>query len=383
MQHRRQRPLPRTPDHRVQQQKAERADRHPPTGEGRGEPALQRCRRSNDATTMMPTMPTAPAISAHRVGLGTVAKTLIRPAPGIPAEAPSGNAAQLGIAAELQRADVGGDRPAVGRRHPVGVRVHRTVAVGDHLQEMPVGRLAQPRRVEARRPRHPALTTIPSPSPVRPWQGAQKMSNRSRPRASNSADIGGRSAVFGIPDNGIAGDGAGGRNLLDPVVGEQSRGLVGLVFWLADHPLIAAHEGDRQADHRHRRRPHDGTSLIRCGRSPARNRRTASASNNGSVRAIARKNLSSDARSNCSPSNKGWCSRGSRSLMNIASNAAITASQHGNLERRQRKCRPRGERPAADVDRIIDGVEIPQQEVAQGPAGEKPGGADPCQPALA
>ena len=51
----------------------------------------------------------------------------------------------------LERADVGGDRPAVGRRHAVRVAVHRAVAVGDHVDEQLVRRIHQPRFVEARR----------------------------------------------------------------------------------------------------------------------------------------------------------------------------------------------------------------------------------------
>ena len=43
---------------------------------------------------------------------------------------------------KLQRADIGGDRPAVLRRDPAGERVHRAVAVGHHVVEMLRRRIA-------------------------------------------------------------------------------------------------------------------------------------------------------------------------------------------------------------------------------------------------
>ena len=59
--------------------------------------------------------------------------------------------------AELQRADVGGDRPAVGHRHLRRVVLHRAEAVRHHVEEIADRRVAQPLVVERRRRPEAAL----------------------------------------------------------------------------------------------------------------------------------------------------------------------------------------------------------------------------------
>ena len=79
----------------------------------------------------------------------------------------------FGRGCPLQRADVGRDRPAIGRRHPVGIAVHHAVAVGDHVDKMLVRRRDEPRIVELGGRGKPRWTTIPSASPPSPWHRAE------------------------------------------------------------------------------------------------------------------------------------------------------------------------------------------------------------------
>src|SRR6476659_2613931 len=63
----------------------------------------------------------------------------------------------LSVLAELQRANIGDDRPAILWRYTVGVGIHHAEAVGDHVEEVASRRLAQPILVERGRRREAAL----------------------------------------------------------------------------------------------------------------------------------------------------------------------------------------------------------------------------------
>src|SRR5436190_9768154 len=67
--------------------------------------------------------------------------------------------------AELKGANISGDAPAVIRGNSVVVAVHRPVTVGDHVVEVPVRRIAQPRQIEAWRAHEAALRDHPVPAP--------------------------------------------------------------------------------------------------------------------------------------------------------------------------------------------------------------------------
>ena len=100
---------------------------------------------------------------------------------------PPGTSAVGGVLAELQRADVGDDRPAIARRRSARVVRHRAEAVGHHVEEVAGLRVAQPVVVERRR-----LLDSRAARPCRcrcrsaPWQGVQKMLKRSWPRSSTA-----------------------------------------------------------------------------------------------------------------------------------------------------------------------------------------------------
>ena len=86
-----------------------------------------------------------------------------------------GRSSSLGVLAQLQGPDVGDDRPAVVGRDPRGVRVHRAVAVGDHVEE--VAERAASRSSVARgttaAARSRAGRSSPGRRPSSPWQGEQ------------------------------------------------------------------------------------------------------------------------------------------------------------------------------------------------------------------
>ena len=63
----------------------------------------------------------------------------------------AGTSSTVASLAELQRADVRGDRPAVGDRHLRRVVLHRAEAVGHHVEEVADRRVAQPLLVVRRR----------------------------------------------------------------------------------------------------------------------------------------------------------------------------------------------------------------------------------------
>ena len=65
--------------------------------------------------------------------------------------------------AQLQRADVGGDRPAIGHRHLRRIVLHRAEAVGHDVEEVADGRVAQALLVIRRRRRKPRCTIMPLP----------------------------------------------------------------------------------------------------------------------------------------------------------------------------------------------------------------------------
>ena len=88
--------------------------------------------------------------------------------------------------AELQRPDIGDDGPSIIGRDAVGIGIHGAVPFADTVIEMAVRCVAQARTVIARRCGKPRRAIMPSPSPARLWHGAQKISNRSRPRLRSS-----------------------------------------------------------------------------------------------------------------------------------------------------------------------------------------------------
>ena len=78
------------------------------------------------------------------------------------------------VLAQLQSADVGGDGPAVARWHLLLVVGHRAVAIGDDVEKMADGDLAQPVNVVRRRRRIAALDDLAvSPYRAASWQTTQ------------------------------------------------------------------------------------------------------------------------------------------------------------------------------------------------------------------
>ena len=75
--------------------------------------------------------------------------------------------------AQLQRPDVGGDRPAVGGRDPRGVGVHRPVAAGHHVKEVADRVRAQLFAVNTTEADETALDDHPPAVARSPWQGVQ------------------------------------------------------------------------------------------------------------------------------------------------------------------------------------------------------------------
>ena len=69
----------------------------------------------------------------------------------------AGTSARMRAGARLQGPDIGGDRPAVGWRHPRRIGIHDPVAVGDDVVEMLHRRLPQAVDVIGRRRREAAL----------------------------------------------------------------------------------------------------------------------------------------------------------------------------------------------------------------------------------
>src|SRR5690242_12329582 len=69
----------------------------------------------------------------------------------------SRNVGERRMLAQLQRANIGDDRPAVAWPHAVAIAVHHAIAIGDDVEEMLVVRVAQARLMQARRLRHAAL----------------------------------------------------------------------------------------------------------------------------------------------------------------------------------------------------------------------------------
>src|SRR5579862_753452 len=68
-----------------------------------------------------------------------------------------GEIGKLGALAQLQRADIRGDAPAVFHRHLGGIAPHGAVAIGHYVEEVTGRRLAQPVDVIARGLLEPAL----------------------------------------------------------------------------------------------------------------------------------------------------------------------------------------------------------------------------------
>jgi len=67
-----------------------------------------------------------------------------------------GHVRERGVLAALERADVGGDGPAVGDGDAIGVGIHHAVAVRDDVEEMADGRIAEALLVVGRRRRKTA-----------------------------------------------------------------------------------------------------------------------------------------------------------------------------------------------------------------------------------
>ena len=138
--------------------------------------------RSSNSATAAPTSRRAQARGSARSGHASWR------APSSRARPLGRNIVERGVLAQLQRPDIGDDRPAVARRHAGGVGIHHAIAIGDDVEEMLVVRLrAAGRRGSSSAAACRAATIMPLPSPSRPWHGAQKISNRCRPRASNCA----------------------------------------------------------------------------------------------------------------------------------------------------------------------------------------------------
>src|SRR6185437_15750512 len=79
-----------------------------------------------------------------------------------------------GMAAQLQRPDIGDDCPAVVRRHAGGVGIHYAITVGDDVEEMLVVGSSQPVVVIAGRTRHAALDHNAVAVAARPITGRAK-----------------------------------------------------------------------------------------------------------------------------------------------------------------------------------------------------------------
>src|SRR5581483_8987379 len=71
------------------------------------------------------------------------------------------------LTAELQRAYIGDDRPAIPWRHAGRIGIHCAMAVGDDVEEILVFRGAQPIVVIAGRARHAALDDDAGPVAAR------------------------------------------------------------------------------------------------------------------------------------------------------------------------------------------------------------------------
>src|SRR6201999_2423 len=61
------------------------------------------------------------------------------------------------VLAELQSADIGGDRPAIRRGGAIGVGVHHPMALGDDIDDIVGADIAQPCLMIARRLREAAI----------------------------------------------------------------------------------------------------------------------------------------------------------------------------------------------------------------------------------
>ena len=113
---------------------------------------LEELRRVDDrADELTAAAPAAPAVSSVRwcagsSGIRASAVCVEAPLPdrALPRSRSAGTSASVRVLAQLQRADVGGDRPAVARVDLRRVVRHRAEAVGDDVEEVADRRVAQP-----------------------------------------------------------------------------------------------------------------------------------------------------------------------------------------------------------------------------------------------
>ncbi len=153
--------------------------------------------------------------------------------------------------AELQDLDIGGDGPAVGRRHAVGVGIHDAIAVGDDLDHMIGGHGPQARAGETLRPgktagRHDAVAvagravTLHAVDGVAGLAPGQKCSRHGRPRG-----------LGGLPGGILLSHRPGRRGLIDLAIGEQLGAAEVVITVLLGHLVTA----------RQKKRPKEDQSL--------------------------------------------------------------------------------------------------------------------------
>ena len=133
-----------------------------------------------------------------------------------------------GVPAELQRADIGDDGPAVVRRHPRGVGIHHAIAMGDDVEEMLVGGRAQPVAWKLADAACRAATIMPWPSP-RGRDKARRRYRSARARASSNAAVNSGLVRAPHPRRIVARDRAR-RRLQRLAVAEKRRGSYSAYF---------------------------------------------------------------------------------------------------------------------------------------------------------
>src|SRR5437016_828919 len=241
--------------------------------------------------------------------------------------------------AQLQRADVGDDRPAILARDAIAVRVHHAIAFGDDIVEVPVGGRAQPVEVERRRMRKAAARDDAVTIAERAVAGravdvvalapALQQCERQR-RRDGDLPFGAHPRAGCSRENAARmRDRAFDRLALRRAVGEllargerlQARALVHIA-----HGFLAARQGEG-GDERGGERLHAGTSTTRSGSSSSRNLRARSASKFGSLAVRQRKKRLRVARSKSGTSNTGCRSRGKPFASSMPTTAASAAKR--------------------------------------------------------
>src|SRR5262245_46657550 len=230
---------------------------------------------------------------------------------------------QGGALAQLQRADVEGDGPAIGDRHLLGVVRHHAEAVRDDVEEVAVALLAEALDVEGRRPPVAAQDdhALPGADAVvarraedvvaltAPGQdGRRRWHRRLRDQL---ALLLAREIGRGL--DGCPGDhGARDQRPAATVVGEERVGGLGLDLGLVVHVLPAAQAAHGQQQHEKQSAAHQwSTSATWRGTRRSRKRRVSSRSKSGSSASMQRKKRSRYESAKRGTLKTGWYGMGS------------------------------------------------------------------------